>query len=285
MKYFIDFEATQYSHEIISVGCVREDGQTFKSFVHVKPSKMSNFITQLTGITKEDVRNAPTSDEVFNNFYHWIEGDTEMEFYCYGDADIEFIRTNLSKTTDMLAISALSIIGTNLNDFAPEAKRYFGLHKMISLKKLVAYYRNVEAIEQAHDALEDSLFLKEVYDHIMSEEADLDAFPEYRIDETSPKVQAKLSKKKKKALSLAALMEADKTNIGLVRYSKNHCDEWACGNLYIAIMRCIKRMKQNNPNNKDDVAVLYPEIRKNILQAIKDNTRYCKYYWRKEDKE
>ena len=153
MKYFIDFEATQYSHEIISIGCVREDGQTFKSFVYVKPSKMSNFITQLTGITKEDVRNAPTSDEVFSNFYHWLEGDTEMEFYCYGDADIEFIRTNLSKTTDMLAISALSIIGTNLNDFAIEVKKYFGLHKMISLKKLVAYYRKVESIEQAAAAL------------------------------------------------------------------------------------------------------------------------------------
>lgn len=29
MKYFIDFEATQFSQEIISVGCIREDGQTF----------------------------------------------------------------------------------------------------------------------------------------------------------------------------------------------------------------------------------------------------------------
>ena len=285
MKYFIDFEATQYSHEIISIGCVREDGQTFKSFVYVKPSKMSNFITQLTGITKEDVRNAPTSDEVFSNFYHWLEGDTEMEFYCYGDADIEFIRTNLSKATDMLAISALSIIGTNLNDFAIEVKKYFGLHKMISLKKLVAYYRKVESIEQAHDALEDSLFLKEVYDHIVSEEADLDAFPEYRVDMTSPKVQAKQSKKKKKALSLAALMEADKANIGLVRYSKSHSDKWECGNLYIAIMHCIKKMKMNNLNNKEEVAVLYPEIRKNILRAIETQTKCYKYFWRKEDEE
>ena len=39
MKYYIDFEATQYTHEIISVGCVREDGETFKSYVKVKDAK------------------------------------------------------------------------------------------------------------------------------------------------------------------------------------------------------------------------------------------------------
>lgn len=36
MKYFIDFEATQFSREIISIGCIREDGQTFYALVAPK---------------------------------------------------------------------------------------------------------------------------------------------------------------------------------------------------------------------------------------------------------
>ena len=55
MKYFIDFEATQFSNEIISVGCVREDGETFYSLVNVQRNKITPFITDLTGISKNDV--------------------------------------------------------------------------------------------------------------------------------------------------------------------------------------------------------------------------------------
>jgi DNA polymerase III epsilon subunit-like protein len=64
MKYFIDFEATQYNHEIISVGCIREDGKTFYSLV--KPKKLNSltkFITELTGITKEMLQEEEQSDE------------------------------------------------------------------------------------------------------------------------------------------------------------------------------------------------------------------------------
>lgn len=42
MKYFIDFEATQFSQEIISIGCIREDGQTFSS------RKLSRVVTTTT---------------------------------------------------------------------------------------------------------------------------------------------------------------------------------------------------------------------------------------------
>lgn len=285
MKYFIDFEATQYTHEIISVGCVREDNETFYSVVNVKRSHMSNFITKLTGITKEEVAAAPSSDEVFSSFYEWIEYDTNPVFFCYGDTDIAFIKANLLRTNDDRATAALRYISLNLVDYSKYVQTYFGLHKPIALRRLIAYYRGLDIIEQAHNALEDSYFLKEVYDHVSIEEPDINAFPDYKVNTMAPKVQAQMSKKKKKALSLAAQMEADKANIGLVRYSKTHSDEWACGNLYTAIMRCIKRMKQKHPEIKQDVAVLYPTVRKEILAAIKNDTRYCKYFWRKEDEE
>ena len=33
MKFFIDFEATQFKHKIISIGCVAEDGSYYETLV------------------------------------------------------------------------------------------------------------------------------------------------------------------------------------------------------------------------------------------------------------
>ena len=46
MKFFIDFEATQYSEYIISIGCVSEAGKEFSTLV--KPpvkKKLTSFVT------------------------------------------------------------------------------------------------------------------------------------------------------------------------------------------------------------------------------------------------
>ena len=73
MKYFIDFEATQFTNEIISIGCVREDGNSFYALVKPKKQKaITPFITDLTGITKDMLENEKSSDEVFENFFDWF---------------------------------------------------------------------------------------------------------------------------------------------------------------------------------------------------------------------
>ena len=64
MKYFIDFEAAQFSNEIIAIGCVREDGVEFQSYVKAN-KKITEFITQLTGITQEMVDQIQTKAEEF----------------------------------------------------------------------------------------------------------------------------------------------------------------------------------------------------------------------------
>ncbi len=70
MKYFIDFEATQFTQEIISIGCIREDGEKFYSLIKPKNLKtITKFITELTGISKKDLVNEKNSDEVFENFF------------------------------------------------------------------------------------------------------------------------------------------------------------------------------------------------------------------------
>lgn len=72
MKYFIDFEATQFSQEIISIGCIREDGQTFYALVAPKKGKITPFITNLTGITAKMIDSAMSADAVFSKFYDWL---------------------------------------------------------------------------------------------------------------------------------------------------------------------------------------------------------------------
>lgn len=192
MKYFVDFEATQFSNEIIEIGCVREDGAEFKSYVNAK-RKLTDFIKNLTGISQETIDAAPSSDEVFRNFYQWLKGDTNIEFYCYGNSDIDFVKKNLSKTTDFEAQAALSMIGMALNDYAVEVKRHFGIIKAIGLVKVLAHYRGVDAIEQNHDALEDAKFLKEVYDCIQVEgEIEECPFPDYQKKVVKKPIQPKV---------------------------------------------------------------------------------------------
>ncbi len=200
MKYFIDLEATQFSNEIISIGCVREDGETFYSLVNVAKNKMTNFITELTGITKEDVSTAPSSDEVFTKFYDWlIPDESKVQFFCYGNADLGFIRKNLNKATTVKAQMALSVLALHLIDYSKCVERHFGLIKSISLKKVLAYYRQVAEVEQNHNALEDALFLKEIYDRINDEDDVVECpFPGYEKPlepEVTPKSTTNISRK------------------------------------------------------------------------------------------
>ncbi len=191
MNYFIDFEATQFSNEIISIGCVRSNGDSFYSEVKAK-KKLTNFITSLTGITNEQNKIAPSSDEVFSNFFDWVNEipNEKAIFYCYGNTDINFIKKNLETSKSIKAQAALSMIGMNLHDYANVAKMHFGLVKNIALIKLVAYYRGVEEVLQEHDALEDALFLKEVFDHVSNEGiVEGHPFPDYELTGVLPKMK------------------------------------------------------------------------------------------------
>lgn len=71
MNYFIDFEATQFSNEIISIGCVSETNAKFSRMIYTD-KKITSFITNLTGITDEMNKAAPSLDDVFTLFFYWI---------------------------------------------------------------------------------------------------------------------------------------------------------------------------------------------------------------------
>lgn len=125
MKYFIDFEATQFSQEIISVGCIREDGQTFYALVAPKKGKITPFITNLTGITAEMIDSAMSADAVFSEFYDWLfeNLDDAPEFLVWGNSDGDFIRHTSRHATALKAKMALGYICGNYRDYAKMCKK------------------------------------------------------------------------------------------------------------------------------------------------------------------
>ena len=163
MKYFIDFEASQFAEEIISVGCVDELGRSFYSLVRPRrPQKVTGFITNLTGITRDEVLAAPSADDVFEAFYRWLDKDEAIGFYCYGDCDRRFALNTIAGITCFDAQLSLSLIIATMSDFSAELRRHFKMKRSIGLAKVVSYYRGEEVI-QRHNSLDDARYLREVY--------------------------------------------------------------------------------------------------------------------------
>lgn len=169
MKYFIDFEATQYTNEIISIGCIREDGAIFSSLV--RPThKLTKFITALTGITNEQLDNAQPIEIVARQFGEHFQIDlTEDIFYTYGSGDKDFLDGTIHYTTDVYARTVLESIKHCIKDYSEEVKAFFGMTHNVAMKK-VAMFLSGEEIEQKHDAFEDAQMLCDIYESLQTAE-------------------------------------------------------------------------------------------------------------------
>lgn len=170
MNFYLDFEATRFSNRIISIGCTNEKGATFTTYVKPKYGKVDNFITELTGITKEMVEDAPSADEAFNAFAEWAyenSNNTVPKYYCYGNCDAEFIDATIQTMSDFKAVSFAASIKGLLIDYALIVKEYLCINQ-VALKKVVALIENKEEIEQRHDALEDAEMLRTVVENLQT---------------------------------------------------------------------------------------------------------------------
>ena len=144
MRFFIDFEGTQFSQEIISVGVIAEDGETFYSTVSPKTGKVNDFITNLTGLTKEEINKAPTADEVFGNLWNWIMEKAHMsnaKFFVYGNQDSHFIQHTIKNCESYFANMCLCRILGNLKDYSKVVTHTFHLKRDISLIKILSAIR------------------------------------------------------------------------------------------------------------------------------------------------
>lgn len=171
MNFYIDFEATQFSERIISIGCVAENGMTFNSLVNPgKGEKITDFITKLTGITQEMVDNAESADNVFIDFANWVidvaigAKDPHPMYYVYGNNDACFLQHTINNMTNPMAISFATSIKALMTDYSKIVKRHFGVGQ-VGLNRVYQLLKDEEHI-QIHDALEDAMMLKYVQEHL-----------------------------------------------------------------------------------------------------------------------
>ena len=170
MNYYLDFEATRFSNRIISIGCVAGNGATFETYV--KPSdkkKVDKFITELTGITNEMLKDAPDADTAFRNLYFFIAENSDNNapvYYVYGNSDADFLRSTIRHMEDPLACITAQAIAGNLIDYASVVKKFFVAKSDLALRKVYMLIKEQQELVQRHDALEDARMLETVVAHL-----------------------------------------------------------------------------------------------------------------------
>ena len=171
MNFYLDFEATQFSERIISIGCVAENGMTFNSLVNPgKGAKITSFITKLTGITKEMANSAKSADDVFMNFANWVVNtsicatDPHPNYYVYGNNDADFLQNTINHMTNPMSISFATSIKALMTDYSKTVTKHFGLGQ-VGLNRVYQLLKDEDHV-QKHDALEDAMMLKHVHEHL-----------------------------------------------------------------------------------------------------------------------
>ena len=163
MKYFLDFEANQFSDKIISIGCIAENGNTYSTLVNPK-EPIKEFIVKLTGINDELVSNAPDIEKAINDLYNFIIENKNNEpdfFFVYGNCDKEFLK-RASKDINNIELSMFAeLLGHSFIDYAKYVSCFFGVKQPIGLKKVLNYLEDKMEIQE-HDALQDAIMLKDL---------------------------------------------------------------------------------------------------------------------------
>lgn len=170
MKFFMDFEATRFSNQIIEIGCVAENGATFQTYVNPGPKeKVDYFITELTGITNEMLSEAPGADKAFNALADFFEANSdkhEPKYFVYGNCDSAFLYATLKRMEDTRACLCAQAVAGNMVNYASVVKRFFVAKTDLALRKVYMLIQEQDELVQHHDALEDAQMLSVVVSHL-----------------------------------------------------------------------------------------------------------------------
>lgn len=168
-----DFETTglnNESNEIIQISAIKfEYGKPTRTFnTYVKPNKkIPSKITNLTGISNEDVSNAPSIEEVLPNFLLFIEDYTLVAHNA--PFDMSFLLHNLYKYNykkpKNKVIDTLKLSRSKIREYDVEKDKDVKLsnYKLSTLKDAFMLYDL-----SSHDALEDCKVCAYVYLQIIN---------------------------------------------------------------------------------------------------------------------
>lgn len=143
-------------NEIIQIGAVLLDKEykicdTFMTYVKPEFGVLTSFITNLTGITKNDIADAPKLSEALNNFIKWLPDNARLVSWSDSDAK------QIQKETDFKSIHILEL--EKLLDEWVDCQKTFYEIMYSSRKYGLVDALNVSSIEydeNIHDALVDA---------------------------------------------------------------------------------------------------------------------------------
>ena len=184
-KVYMDFEMNMpnskgkkegFKAELIAIGAIKYDTKTgeiekFKSLIKpITNQKVFPHIEELTHITTEDLKDAPTYENTMRKFKSWLGVFTEIEgIYTFGNLDLTCFNY-----TDKLSSQKNNHprFLNNIRDLFVDIKDKYINHGIkcmnyVSLKNLLEY-ANVEFYGDAHDPLYDAYNLY-ILDKVLEE--------------------------------------------------------------------------------------------------------------------
>lgn len=196
----LDKKKRQYPFEIIQIGAVKldKDFNTISSFnQYIKPniySHVSAFITDLTGITTEQLLTAKSFSEVFNEYIEFI-GECDSVLCVWGMADIK----ELFKSVQYYKLDRNFLPKMYIN-LQPHTSIYLGLPptKLINLQSAV---KSLEILMpyKFHSALHDAYYTAEILKKIIT--------PNIKAKKYNPDYVAIRPKQSKKTIDYEKLLK------------------------------------------------------------------------------
>ena len=263
MNIYFDFEATQFSNQIIAIGATCDYGD-FWCLVSSFRKKITPFITQLTGITKEMTEGAPTAEEAFTDLRGWISkiwecAEEPIFYHCYGDSDKDFLHNTACRIENAEIANFADNLADSLIDDSKKVTRFFHT-KAIGVYKALRYFEP-ELGEQDHDPLNDAIALYRLNNHIDKAEP----LNEYPFVENDKIIKVVVPQPSKSGYLITAISLTDV--VMKPRFFDTYGE--ACDWLYA-------RIKKKSPEAVRD------NILKRMKKAVDETSDYGGFHWTKE---
>lgn len=149
----------KYAHEIIQVGAVLLDEAyevigRINQYVHPEHGVIDHFISNLTGIQKNQVKNAPCLKEVLIHMVDWL-GDREYKVYTWSNTDHSQLQQEIiSKEINDSKIDSF-MNPEKWIDYQDVFGKRFEISREVSLEEALMSC-NIDIEGKFHDGLDDA---------------------------------------------------------------------------------------------------------------------------------
>ena len=164
-------EEFRIKHEIIQIGAVKlneeyEEVSRFSTYVHPQFGSIDGFISNLTGISRNNVKEAPTIETAINEFLNWI-GTEESICVSWSMTDkYQFIKEMEGKGIEN---ERMNLFFETWVDCQQVFTEVVDTGRIWSLEEAI-YASGINQEGNMHDGLMDSVNTASLYRKLMTEE-------------------------------------------------------------------------------------------------------------------